>query len=1134
MKKNHLIAYDWYRKLKSLFPVVRVSLILIFITSTQLYAIETRSQPVIVNLSKQEMTLTSFIREVEAQTKYLFIYNKSEIDLDATIVIKSKMDEIEDVLTQALSSQHISYKISDNYITLKKEDKIDLTEQDQRQSQVKGKIIDVNGQPLIGVTVMIKGTSSGVITDIDGYYIINASPGETLVFSYLGFKTQEIVIPSSLTVDVVMEEDVQSLDEVVVVGMGTQRKASVIGSISSVSVDELKTPARSLTNALAGRMAGVVAVQRSGEPGYDNSDFWIRGISTFGDNRTPLVLIDGVERKDAMANLDPEEIESVSILKDAAATAVYGVRAANGVVLITTRKGVASTKPSIDLRMEYGVSRLTRVPQLLDGVDYMKLYNEAAGHEVYSAERIEQTMLGTDPYLYPNVNWLDEIYKDQSQNGIISLNVSGGGQVARYFVSFGALTESGNYHDNPQNDYSSNVKLDRYNFRTNVDVSLSRSTMLDIELGGYIVDSHYPGVPNARLFDRAYLANPINIPVRYPYGTNQDGSTRYVWAGTGSATVENPAERLMGSGFTTEYRNQLLGQVRLTQDIGKLVDFLQGLSTNVAFSFDAYNQTNIERHKKDSYYLANGRNPETGELELVETYIGDEYLGYGRSLSSNRAIELKAQLNYDRQFEDKHRIGLMAMYYQRDYRDGNAGSAINSLPYRKQGVAFRSTYSFLDRYFAEFNLGYNGSENFPKGQRFGIFPAGALGYLISEEEFWKDSNLSTILNVLKLKGSVGLVGSESLPGGERYAYLTLVGEGFGGYGFGWDRVGYSGTGENRMGVMNLTWERGLKSNIGFQSEFFDSKLSLEVDYFHEKRTDILVQRNSLPGIVGISSNPLANLGEMQNQGVDGTIEFRQNFGQVYTRLYGNATFTKNKVLFQDEPDWKYTYQNRTEKRFQQQFGLIALGYFEDQEEIDASPRQTFGPVRPGDVKYLDVNGDGVIDSYDEVAIGYSDIPELLYGFGFQVAYKGIDLAMFFRGQSRVSYMLEGEGFVPFKEGGDRGNLFVEALDRWTEDNPRQDAFYPRLSIGSTDNNYRRSTKWQYDGSFLRLADLEIGYNLPKKWVEPLHMKGLRIYFHGSNMALFSPFKMWDPEIGKGRGDAYPLQRKMNFGLRVNF
>ncbi|WP_163215011.1 TonB-dependent receptor [Bacteroides sp. 519] len=1108
---------------------MKLSMFIPLLISAQLYAVNGFSQAAKVTLNtSNEISLEQLISEIEKQTEYLFIYSKNEVSLTTKVKVTARNEPVSKILEEALSKTSITYKLSGNYITLMKNKEIQAVKQAQPVQQVKGKVIDTQGQNLIGVVVNVKGTDRNVITNLDGYYVINANQGETLVFSFMGFSNIEKKVPASLSVDVVMEEDVTALDEIVIVGMGTQRKASVVGAISSVRVAELKTPARSLTNALGGRLAGIVAVQRSGEPGYDNSDFWIRGISTFGANRSPLVLVDGVER--SMDNLDPEEVESVSILKDASATAVYGVRAANGVVLVTTRKGEAATKPSIELKMEYGISKLTRVPRLLDGVGYMRLYNEAAGKEIYSEDRIQKTMDGTDPYLYPNVNWLDEIFKDHSDNSIISLNVHGGGQVARYFVSVGVLTENGNFRNNSQNAYKSNISLNRYNFRTNIDVSLSKTTNLDIELGGYLIDSHYPGTSTGDLFGKAYVANPVNMPINYPYGTNRDGSTKYVWAGSNSVTTENPVERLMGSGFTTEFRNQITGQVRLTQDFGFI---LKGLKANIAYSFDAYSQTFIERKKKDSYYLANGRD-ENGELELVQTHIGDEYLGYGRSLSSNRAMELKLQVNYDRIFGDIHRVGAMAMYYQRDFRNGNAGSAIESLPYRKQGIAFRTTYALYDRYFAEFNLGYNGSENFPKGQRFGIFPAGAVGYLISNENFWQNSNISRTINMLKLKGSVGLVGAEALPGGRRYSYLTIVDKGLGDYKFGWDETGYGGTGENQFGVSNLTWEKGLKSNIGFQAEFFDGTFSLELDYFHEKRSSILVQRGSLPSIVGINDKPFANLGEMRNQGLDGTLEMSHTFGKLFTRLYANATYTRNKILEQDEPAWLYEYQNRTGKKLDQNFGLIALGYFKDEAEIANSPQQQFGNVRPGDIKYLDVNGDGVINSYDEVAIGHSNIPELLYGFGVQLGYKGFDVGLFFRGQTRVSYMLGGEGFVPFQEGGDRGNLFVEALDRWTVEDPRQDAFYPRLSIGGTENNYRSSTKWLYDGSFLRLADVEIGYTVPRKLLRPLHITGLRIYFHGTNMALFSKFKMWDPETGKGRGDAYPLPRKMNVGLRVNF
>lgn len=1116
--------------MKNIFRWLLCPLLLI---AAQLYALPSNSQTAAVAIGKNRLTLNELMEEIEAQTEYLFVYNKKDVDPAVAVRLSGDEKNVGDVLDAALAPTDVAYRIENNYISLSARTlRAPEAQSPQPTGTRSGVVLNEGGEPLVGVMVTVAETGAGSITDVEGYFQVAAGEGQTMRFAYLGYETVERPVPASdQRFRVVMIEQVERMDEVVVVGMGSQRRASVVGSVSNIQMSQLKIPNRSLSNSFAGRLAGVVAVQRSGEPGYDNSNFWIRGISTFGSNRTPLILVDGVERSDAMNNLDPEEIESVSILKDASATAVYGVRAANGVVLVTTRKGVARDKASVELKMEYGVSQLTRMPKLLDGVSYMQLYNEAAGTDIFSAEKIEATRLGTDPYLNPNVNWFDEIFKKNSNNKNVSINVNGGGQTARYFVSFGYMDENGNFRDNPANDYRSNISYQRYNFRTNVDVSLTSSTRLDVEVGGHLVDSHYPGTGTASLFDLAYMANPVNVPVNFPTGElDTAGNMRYVWAGNNSASNRNPAERLLGSGFSTEFRNQFMGQMRLTQDFDKWVE---GLSANVAFAFDAYNQTNIQRHKSESYYLANGRDEE-GNLQLIQQTQGNEFLGYGRSLSSNRAIELKAQLNYDRVLADVHRFGAMAMFYRRDYRDGNAETAINSLPYRKQGIAFRATYSYDDRYFAEFNMGYNGSENFAPSKRYGFFPAGAVGYMLSNEKFWKEGRISNVISMLKLRGSVGLVGAEDLVNGARYGYLTVVGDGLGGYNFGINNSGFAGTGEDQLGAEALTWETGLKSNIGVQIDFFRGMVSLEVDAFHENRRNILVQRSTLPGVVGIETAPYANMGRMENKGIEGTLEMNRNIGKLQYRLYANATYNKNKILERDEAKMAFDYLNSTGKPLGQQMGLISLGYFRDADDVAGSPAQKFGTYGPGDVKYMDVNGDGSVDTYDRVPIGFSDVPELTYGFGVQLMYGGFDLGLFFRGQSRVSYMLGGEGFIPFKEGGSRGNLFVEALDRWTPENPDQNAFYPRLHITPSNNNYEASTKWLYNGRFLRLADVEFGYSLPKRWLEPINIQGLRVYFHGSNMALFSPFKMWDPEIGKGRGDAYPLQRKFNFGLRLTF
>lgn len=1005
---------------------------------------------------------------------------------------------------------------------------------------IKGKVLDEGGMPLPGTTVVVVGSLKGVTTDLDGYYAIEIHQGDELKFSFVGYIDQVIKVENKTSIDVVLKENVAELNEVVVVGMGSQRKASVVGAISNISMADIKIPTRSLTNALAGRMAGAVVVQRTGEIGNDNASFWIRGISTFSSNRNPLILVDGVER--TMTDLSVEEVESISILKDASATAVYGTRAANGVVLVTTRKGVVQ-KPSIELKVEYGISDLPGLPKFLNGPDYAMLYNEAYGRENYSAAFINASRTGSDPYLYPNVNWYDEIYKKYSNNTNVSLNVTGGGEVARYFVGFGYINENGNLRDNPENDYKSNLSLNRYNYRSNVDISITKTTTVDLEVGGSLLDLNTPGVgyrdinttyytPAQELFYWASLGTPISNPVKIPIGKNDvTGGDIMGWGAPTQVGEKNPAERLMGSGYNSEFRNQFMGQIALNQNLKMLLD---GLKFRFAFSFDAYNQAIIKRQKNSATYMVNGRDPDTNELLFSKNDSGTEFLGYAPQLVSNRAKEMKAQLIYDKIFgtDREHRVGSMVMYYQRDYINGNATTSILSLPYRRQGLAFRATYSFKDRYFGEFNLGYNGSENFPKDKRFGFFPAFAGGWLVSNESFWGD-NLKNIINVLKIKGSIGLVGSEALPNDERFGYLSLYGAGLGGMTFGESAQYYGGTGENRVGVTDLTWEKGLKKNIGFELNMFNNRITLEADYFHEHRTDILVRRASLPDFAGFPAAPFANIGEMINRGVDATMSAYQSFNNGGVKIYGNFTFARDKITFQDEAPKNYDYRMRTGHKYNQRFGLIDLGYFVNDDDIANSSTQTFGTVRPGDVKYKDINGDGQITADDEVPIGYSDIPEINYGFGVQIDYLGFDLGVFFRGQARVTYSVYG-AYIPFNQGVGKGNLFAQALDRWTVENPRQDAQYPRLYNGTSANNWQASTKTIYDGSFLRLADIELGYNFKAEWLEKVKTKGLRLYFICNNAYVFSKWDMWDPETGTGNGQNYPLQRKFNIGIRAKF
>ncbi|SFF70339.1 TonB-dependent receptor [Sunxiuqinia elliptica] len=1096
-----------------------------------------------LNLDLKKVSIRSALNEIEEQTDYYFFYNEEEFDVEREVSVSIKDASVSLVLERILQNSGMKYEVVDNYVVIRKQDVgttqerlYDKKQQGEVPLQIRGKVTDGDGQPIPGANVTIQGTLKGTITDNEGYYVIQAKKGDILVFSFIGFEAQTVEVSDKLAIDVTLKEAVTLLEEAVVVGMGSQRKASVIGSISSIKTQELAVPQRSLVSTLSGRIAGATIVQRSGEPGYDNASFWVRGIATLGSNKSPLVLVDGVERD--MTNIAVEEIESISILKDASATAVYGVRAANGVVLVTTRKGVAQ-KPVVEFKLESGISDLPNMPKFVGGADYARLYNEAFGQENYSEEYINYLERDVNRFLYPNVNWFDQIFKKWSNNTNANLTIRGGGERARYFISGGFIQDNGNFKDYGLNDYNTNINLKRYNFRSNIDITVTKSTIVNLEIGANLIDIHEPGVgnrshygrwfgsPSDELFYWAYQSTPLSSPVRLPIGREPDGSIEWGWGAPSQVGELNPAERLHGSGYNTRFNTQITSQVVLNQDLSMLVD---GLNFKGFFSFDSNNNTIQRRNKLSSTYSVDGVDDDTGDLIVKEVNTGQEFLRYSSSSGANRAIEAKAQLNYDKSFNTNHRVGGMFMYYQRDYIDGTAGSSIMALPYRKQGIAFRGTYSYRDIYFGEFNLGYNGSENFPKDNRFGLFPAGAIGYLISNESFWN----SEVVNLFKIRASVGLVGSDALPNNYRYGYLSTWGNGLGSYGFGFNPTIIGGIGEDQIGVSSLTWEKGLKKNVGFELGLFENAFSMDVDFFHERRSDILIQRGSMPAVAGLNQTPYANMGVMENQGFETTLELNNSIDKFSYRLYGNFTFTRNKVIEMDEPLMEYEYRMRTGHPLGQRFGLIAEGLFRDQAEIDNSPEQKFGVVRPGDVKYKDINNDGVIDINDETAIGYTNVPEIIYGFGAQLMWRGIDFGVFFRGQARVTYALGGNTFIPFSEGVGKGNVFEKALDRWTEENPDPNAFYPRHSNGRSSNNWQASTRNIYDGSLLRLADMELGYTFDKKLVSRIGLESVRIHVLATNLAVFSHWDMWDPETATPNGNRYPIPRKINFGIRTTF
>ena len=1005
---------------------------------------------------------------------------------------------------------------------------------------VTGVVTDELGEPMIGAGVLVKNTVHGVITDLDGRYSITVDAlggGGILVFSSLGYDEQEVAVGGRTEINVQMQLQSTSLDEVVVVGYGTQKRESVVGAISTVNAADLKVPSAQLSTSLAGNLAGVISMTRSGEPGKNGAaDFYIRGVSSFQGSVTPLVLVDGVERDIDL--VDTDDIASFSILKDASASAVYGVRGANGVILITTKKGDVG-RPKITFRGETGLTSPIRMPAFVNAEQFANLYNEAAGTQYYPEETIAHYRNHDDNDLFPDVDWIKELYRDAASNRRANVSISGGSEIVKYFVS-GSLYNESSIFRNAGNiyDYDSSISYDKFNFRANVDLNITPSTVLNLNLANIYEKRGAPGTAQNNIWTYAFNTSPNAFPKEYSDGTISAPS---------NATGYNPWNLLAHSGYREEFWNSAQSLVGLTQDFGAIWEPLKGLTANVKFSWDAWNWQIQQREKTPEQFHATGRDAEGNLIFGPAIYQGSSSLGYATNASSTMTTYMEGSLNYNRLF-GAHRVGAMFLYNHKIMRYTVGGDATTSLPYKNQGIAGRVTYALRDRYLAEFNMGYNGSENFAKGHRFGFFPAVSLGYLISEEDFW--APLKNTFNMFKFKGSYGKVGNDQIGNSTRWLYLSTV---VNGNSFTMGRTGGTGgTGiaNGRPANENFSWEEETKLNAGVEFEMWNS-LRVQADYFDSHRTGILMQRGGLPGIAGLQDGnklPFVNIGETRNRGVDMSLEWHKQVGEWFLTARGNFTYNRNKLLNNDEPDWKYLYQNRIGKPYgvggSQPWGLVALGLFESEEEIANSPEQTFGAYRVGDIKYQDINGDGRVDADDRVYLGYTTLPEITYGFGFNAQWKGIDANIFFQGIDHVSFFLSGASLTsPFSS----SNLERSAIqqDVWEQgwrsdltDAEKAAAVYPRLSVGTGAgyaNNSQTSSWWQRNGAFLRLKSVEVGYTLPKTWMARAgFIQSFRLYVSANNVYTFSRFKLWDPEQGGGQGASYPNNRIFSVGLNANF
>lgn len=1004
-----------------------------------------------------------------------------------------------------------------------------------------------DNEPLIGASVSVKGTGAAVATDMDGRFEIDApEKGKFLVVAYIGMEPQELPLrsldPAGNTIRLVEKKN--ALNEVVVTGMGARKKITVTGAVTNVDVNDMKHFSTSnLSNALAGNVPGILAMQTSGQPGKNKSEFWIRGISTFGAGSSAYILVDGFERE-SIDDLNIEDIETFTVLKDASATAIYGSKGANGVVLITTKHGKAG-KVKVNAKFETSYNTRTKTPEFVDGLTYASLLNEAyitrSKGTYYTPTEMELFANGLDPDLYPNVDWKDLILKDGAMSYRVNANISGGGNTARYYASISYVNDEGMYKTDKtlREKYNTNANYSRWNYRLNLDIDLTSTTLLRLGTSGDLSMRNSPGMGDNDTWNSLFGYNAILTPIMYSNGyvpminMNRDEYRTNPWVMTTQ------------TGYNQEWNNNLQNNVSLEQDLRFVTP---GLKFTGRFGYDTYNYNQISHRQLPDRWYANGRDKNTGEI-IFDKIKDRQDMVQSSNNNGSRRIFTDLLLSYDRGFNG-HNVGANFKFtYDNNISTQNIGSDIkNSVARKNVAIAGQVLYNWDYRYFVDFNFGYSGSENFADGHRFGFFPAASAAWNLKREKFMQNV---TWLDMFKIRYSYGKVGNDNL-GNNRFPYLyTIDYTGDGVYNFG--NLDNPTRGEYQHGISYsslaspyVTWEVATKQDLGIDVALFNNTFSFTLDYFHEKRTGIYMERRYLPAMLGLSQNPSANVGAVKSEGFDGFFRYEDRFGDVVLTVRGNMTYSKNKILDYDVENNVYPYQYQAGYRVDQVRGLVAQGLFADYDDIRNSPKQMFGDVQPGDIKYKDVNGDGVVNDGDVVAIGATRKPNLVYGLGASVQWRGFDFNMHFQGSGKQSVMIQGKTVWAFSQ--DRyGQILADLVDnRWVDAetaaqlgipaNEDPNATFPRLVLlegNASHNNYRPSSYWMRNLSYLRLKNLEIGYTLPKSLTERIHFENIRFFFQGANLLTWSSFKLWDPEMGSENGEAYPITKSFTVGVQVN-
>lgn len=1107
------------------------------------YAIDGYAQSTYLTLDLNNKTVKEVFRAIEKNSEYIVFYNDDVVDVHRKVSIQVDNQTVDKILDELFAGTANHYEINDRQIVISRKEALP---QQPEMKRIKGKVMDEKGLAMPGATVRIEGTTRGVTTDVDGTFSIDVFPSNRLVISFIGMETQTLLVGSKEEFIIKLQPQVDELEEVAVVAFGRQKKESVIGAISTVTPKDLKAPVSNLTTALAGRIAGLISTQRSGEPGADNAQFFIRGVGSFCSEakRDPLILIDNIEMSaNDLARLQPDDIASFSVMKDATATALYGSRGGNGVILVTTKVGKEG-KPKFNVRFETSMSQPTRQIELADPITYMRLHNEAvlsrnpAGELVYSEDKIRHTINKTDPMVYPTNDWQDMMFKDFAVNERLNVSLNGGGKLARYYISGSFNQDNGVLKVNGKNNFNNNINLKNYDLRSNINLQLNPTTELIVRLHGNFEDYNGPLQSGSDYYIKIMNANPVMFPAVYKPDEANMKAKQILFGNVLNGGYNNPYADLV-KGYRQYSTSRVLAQLELKQKF----DFLtKGLDARIMFNTDRWARFDINREYTPYLYAIEYFDRYTNEYQLKHVNPGSsEALNYNESNKQlTSSVYFEGVVNYNRTFQEKHTVGGLLVYMMRNELTGNAGDLQRSLPHRNMGLSGRFTYGYDSRYYVELNFGLNGSERFAKKHRWGFFPSAGVTWIASNEKFYSE-NLKRVLSKLKIRGTYGLMGNDRIGDDkDRFYYLSNVNlnDGDNGYSFGTEN-GYSlnGVKFNRYANDKISWEISHFLNVGLELEFFN-KLEINLDGFRDMRTNILMDRGIIPATLGHEAGIRANMGEAIRYGVDGELRYNQSFANgLWLQVQGNFTFARSEYHYWEEaPRPHMPWGAHKGKPFDSYWGFIAERLFIDEADIANSADQKGlsgnRAVLPGDVKYKDMDNNGVINGDDWVNIGFPQTPEVIYGFGFSAGYKGFDLSCFFQGAARTSLMINAEETTPFWNG-QRALLKAYADDHWSETNPDPHALWPRLSDTYEGNNCQNSTWFLRDGSFLRLKQMEVGYTLPESVISKLHLSLLRVYLSGSNLLCFSKFKLWDVEMG-GNGLGYPVQRVFNAGIQLTF